>query len=91
MKTLSTFDDLLALWESPKALSEALGVPYINAQAMKNRRSIGVDHWSRILELVSERGYALTTDDLLHMRAKRRAELAADRKPAKAAASEAAA
>ena len=68
MKKLQTFDDVLALWASPKALSEALGVPYINAQAMKNRRSIGVDHWSKLLKLLEGRGYALTTDDLLKMR-----------------------
>lgn len=68
MKKLSTFDDVLGLWETPKALSDALGVPYINAQAMKNRRSIGVDHWSKLLKLLAERGYVLTTDDLLAMR-----------------------
>lgn len=84
MKKLRTFDDVLALWETPKALSEALNVPYINAQAMKNRRSIGVDHWSKLLKLLAERGYALTTDDLLEMRDRTRRLLKGEREGAAA-------
>lgn len=72
MRKLSTFDDVLALWASPKALSDDLGVPYVNAQAMKNRRSIGVDHWPRLIELLAARGHSVTTDDLLAMRQRRR-------------------
>ncbi len=79
MKKLHTFDDVLSLWASPKALSDDLGVPYINAQAMKNRRSIGVDHWSKLLKLLAERGYALTTDDLLAMRDRTRRQLKGER------------
>ena len=67
MKKLSTFDDVLSLWATPKALSEALGVPYINAQAMKARGSIGVGHWPKMIELLKARGYAVTTDDLAVM------------------------
>lgn len=68
MQKLKTFDDVLALWEKPKALSDDLRVPYVNAQAMKNRGSIGVDHWPRLIELLAEKGYTVTTDDLLKMR-----------------------
>lgn len=68
-KTPTTFDELLALWDSPKALSVDLNVPYINAQAMKRRKSVGVDHWPRLIELAAERGVRLTADDLLRMRA----------------------
>jgi hypothetical protein len=67
MKKLSTFDDVLALWETPKALSEALGVPYINAQAIKARGSIGVGHWPKMIELLRSRGYSVSTDDLAVM------------------------
>lgn len=66
-KKLTTFDDVLALWDKPKALSDELGVPYVNAQAMKARGSIAVDHWPRLLELLTARGYRLTTDDLARM------------------------
>ena len=37
MKKLETFDDVLALWESPKALSDDLGTIYVTAQLMKRR------------------------------------------------------
>lgn len=67
MKTLSTFDDVLGLWESPKALSDALGVPYINAQAMKARGSIGVGHWPKVIELLRAMGHSVSTDDLAVM------------------------
>lgn len=69
MTELQSFDDVLALWASPKALSDDLRIPYVNAQAMKNRGSIAVDHWPRLIELLAERGYAVTADDLLKMRA----------------------
>lgn len=67
MNKLSTFDDVLALWATPKALSDALGVPYINAQAMKARGSIGVGHWPKMIELLRAEGYSITTDDLAAM------------------------
>lgn len=67
MQKLTTFDEVLALWKKPKALSEDLGVPYVNAQAMKARGSIAVDHWPKLLQLLKARGYALTTDDLARM------------------------
>jgi len=72
MKNLTTFDDVLNLWETPKALSDDLGTIYVTAQLMKRRRSIGVDHWPRLLELLAARGYVLTTDDLLAMRQRKR-------------------
>ena len=67
MKKLSTFDDVLALWATPKALSDDLGVPYINAQAMKARGSIGVGHWPKMVKLLAAKGYSVSTDDLAAM------------------------
>lgn len=67
MNKLSTFDDVLALWATPKALSDDLGVPYINAQAMKARGSIGVGHWPKMVKLLSGKGYPVSTDDLAAM------------------------
>jgi hypothetical protein len=66
-KKLTTFEDVLALWDTPKALSEALSVPYINAQAMKARGSIGVGHWPKIIELLRSQGHSVSTDDLAVM------------------------
>lgn len=67
MKKLTTFDDVLALWATPKALSDDLGVPYVNAQAIKARRSIAVEHWAKLVELLRARGYSVSTDDLAVM------------------------
>lgn len=67
----TTFDDLLALWKAP-VLSAGLGVPYINAQMMKRRKSVDVVHWPRLIELAAEQGVTLTSDDLVQMTVKRR-------------------
>jgi hypothetical protein len=72
MKKLTTFDDVLALWETPKALSDDLGTIYVTAQLMKRRGSIGVDHWPKLIELLAARGYSVTTDELLVMRQRKR-------------------
>jgi hypothetical protein len=67
MKKLSTFDDVLALWDKPKALSDDLGIPFVNAQAMKARGSIGVGHWPKMVKLLAAKGYSVSTDDLAVM------------------------
>ena len=72
MKKLTTVDDVLALWETPKALSDDLGTIYVTAQLMKRRGSIGVDHWPKLIELLAARGYSVTTDELLVMRQRKR-------------------
>lgn len=72
MKKLTTFDDVLALWDTPKALSDDLGTIYVTAQLMKRRGSIGVDHWPKLIELLAARGYSVTTDELLVMRQRKR-------------------
>jgi hypothetical protein len=72
-KNPTTFDELLGLWDTPKELSLALGTLYVTAQLMKRRRSVGVDHWPRLIEAAAAKGVILTSDDLLAMREKRRA------------------
>jgi hypothetical protein len=63
-----TFDELLSLWETPKDLSQALGVSYINAYAFKQRGSVGVRHWPKLIEGAREKGVSITTDDLVKMK-----------------------
>lgn len=63
-----TFDEILALWASPKELSLALEVPYVTAQQMKQRKTVGVKHWPKLIELARERGVHITADDLLKMK-----------------------
>jgi hypothetical protein len=67
-----SFDELLALWETPKSLSVALGIPYVNAQAIKRRKSLDVAHWPRMIELAAARGIQITNDDLVGFAIKRR-------------------
>ena len=70
----STFEAILALWTTHAELSEELGVKYVTAQAMRVRKSIGDQHWPKLIECLKRRGIHLTTDDLLRMKYKRRAE-----------------
>ena len=74
MKTPDTFEAILALWNSHAELSEELGVLYVTAQAMRVRKSIGDQHWPKLIECLERRGYHLSTDDLLRMKHQRRAE-----------------
>ena len=67
----TTFKELLDLWDTPKALSAELGVPYINAQQMKRRQSVGVDHWPTLIKLAASKGVKITTDDLVAMRSRK--------------------
>lgn len=71
---LDSFDAVLATWSNPTEMSEALGIPYVTAQVMRHRRSISDLHWPKVITCLRERGVELTTDDLLEMKHKRRAE-----------------
>lgn len=72
VKKPDSFETLLALWSNPTELSEDLGIPYVTAQVMRHRRSIGDLHWSKVIECAARRGVELTLDDLLAMKFKRR-------------------
>lgn len=63
-----TFEDVLALWVSPTELSVDLGVPYVTAQMMRRRKSIGVDHWPAVIRAAKRKGVRLDNDDLVQMR-----------------------
>lgn len=68
-----SFKAVLDLWETPKALSDDLGVPYVTAQLMIRRKSVGIDHWPKLVELVRAKGHVITNDDLVAMSLKQRA------------------
>ena len=71
-KKPDSFEALLSLWDTPKALSIALNVPYVNAQAIKRRKSVDVTHWPRLIELLEARGIRITNDDLVQMAIRKR-------------------
>ena len=79
LKKPDTFKKLLDLWETPKALSEALGVQYVTAQLMIRRKSVGIDHWPKLIEGVKAKGHDITNDDLVAMSLKQRAASKAKR------------
>jgi len=69
-----TFDELLALWATPKALSEEAGLPYVSAQMMKHRKSIGSAHWQSLIDCLAGKGIELTLEDFARMQIRRQSE-----------------
>lgn len=67
----TTFEELLALWESPSALSADLGLPYVSAQMMRRRGSIGVAHWDAFIAAAKRKGLKLTQSDMIAMKLER--------------------
>lgn len=65
-----TFEALLSNWTKLE-LSQALGVPYVNARKMIERKSVNPIHWPKLIEAASGKGIALTNDDLIAMLARK--------------------
>jgi hypothetical protein len=80
----TSFEQLLDLWPTPKALSEALELPYVTAQQMKLRKSIGASHWTKFIDGAAAIGIDLSLDDLARMRIRREEETRAARQGAAA-------
>lgn len=67
-----TFSDLLSHWTHAE-LSEALGVPYINARKMRERESVSAVHWPVLIDAAAAKGVDLEYSDLVAMKRARRA------------------
>lgn len=65
-----TFEALLSHWTKLE-LSEALGVPYVNARKMIERKSVNPVHWPKLIEAAAGKGLKVTNDDLIAMLAKK--------------------
>lgn len=76
MKQPDTFSELLADWPTLQ-LSADLGVSYVTARKMRERESVGIVHWPRLIEKAKKRGIRLSYDRLVAMRAARTEEGAA--------------
>lgn len=73
-----TFPDLLSHWKTTE-LSEALGVPYVNARKMRERESVSATYWVALIEAAHAKGIDLEYSDLVAMkqaRAERREQVA---------------
>ena len=62
-----TFETLLANWTTPE-LSAELGVPYVTARKMRERKSMGITHWPALIKAAQSRGIALDFERLVAMR-----------------------
>lgn len=69
-----TFRDLIRDLGGVKAFADKLGVSEFTAKKMRDRSSVAVDHWPRLLMVAREGGYLFTTDDFVAMSAKREVE-----------------
>ena len=69
-----TFRGLIEHLGGVKAFSDKLGVPENNAKKMRDRNSIAVEHWPRLVMVSKENGILLTTDDFVAMAAHRISE-----------------
>lgn len=66
--TTCTIDGLLAAWTITD-LSADLGVKYETARKMRERGSVSPAHWPKLLDAARARGFAISYDDLVAMRA----------------------
>jgi hypothetical protein len=67
-----TFEAVFALWDTHAAFSADMGIPYVTAQVMRHRKSIGDRHWPKLIQCLKAKGVKLSTDDLLAMKQRRR-------------------
>lgn len=69
-----TFEAVFALWDTHAAFSADMGIPYVTAQVMRHRKSIGDRHWPKLIKLLRAKGINLSEGDLLAMKHRRAAE-----------------
>ncbi len=71
IKKPQTFRDLITDLGGVKAFADKLGVGENNAKKMRDRNSVAVEHWPRLVMVSKENGILLTTDDFVAMSAHR--------------------
>lgn len=69
-----TFRDLIVNLGGVKAFADKLGVGEFAAKKMRDRNSVAVEHWPRLVMVAKEAGILLTTDDFVVMSFKRQPE-----------------
>lgn len=66
-----TFRSLIEHLGGVKAFADKLGVGEFAAKKMRDRNSVAVEHWPRLVMVAKENGLLLTTDDFVAMSAHR--------------------
>lgn len=69
-----TFRTLIEALGGVKAFADNLGVGEFAAKKMRDRSSVAVDHWPRLVLIAREHGFLFTTDDFVAMAQKRQVE-----------------
>jgi hypothetical protein len=69
-----TFRTLIEALGGVKSFADNLGVGEFAAKKMRDRSSVAVDHWPRLILVARERGFLFTTDDFVAMAQKRQVE-----------------
>lgn len=72
LKKPGTFGELLEGWPTLELASD-LGVPYVTARKMRERQSVSIIHWPKLIERAKGRGHVLSYDDLVAMRSRKEA------------------
>lgn len=64
---MKTHADVIDLWPKPsiRTFADDIGVPYVNAQLMRYRKSIAVDHWETVVDAAARRGFDGVTMEVL--------------------------
>lgn len=66
----NTFADLLDHWTTLE-LSADLGVSYVTARKMRERKSVSVSHWPTLIDAARRKGIDINLDILMELRRQR--------------------
>lgn len=69
-----TFRILIEKLGGVKAFADKLGIGEFAAKKMRDRNSVAVEHWPRLVLVAKENGFLFTTDDFVNMSFKRQVE-----------------
>lgn len=81
MQKPTTFRTLIEALGGVKSFASQLGATEFAAKKMRDRSSIGSDHWPDLARIARENGFLFTTDDFVAMSQHRTVEKRAKPKP----------
>jgi hypothetical protein len=60
-----SFADVIGCWETAEQLGADIGEPGVNVRAWRNRNSLPPEHWTKLVDAATQRGFAAITYALL--------------------------
>lgn len=73
-KMPDSFVSIINLWPTLQDFADDIGVPYVNANLMRQRDSIAADHWAAMVDAARRRGIkGVSTDRLARLKAEKAA------------------